>query len=115
MVSSPPIHPSPSLGNLDLNAAPRSSSCSPAMDGERAKGHGEDCDRLLRPRLQDKNKGTHSIPTSREPPPFDESVHANLRSLPFPKLDFSKFDGDFPRAWRDECEMFFGFYVVHHR
>jgi hypothetical protein len=40
-------------------------------------------------------------------------MHANLRSPPFPKLDFPKFDGDFPRAWRDECEMFFELYVVH--
>jgi hypothetical protein len=37
-VSPPPIHPSPPLGNLDLNAAPKSSSCSRAMDRERAKG-----------------------------------------------------------------------------
>jgi hypothetical protein len=28
-------------------------------------------------------------------------------------LEFPKFDGDFPRAWRDECEIFFELYDVH--
>lgn len=35
------------------------------------------------------------------------------RSPPFPKLEFLKFDGDFPRAWREECDMFFKLYAVH--
>jgi len=39
-------------------------------------------------------------------------VRTNFRSPPFPKKDFWKFDGDFPRAWRDECEMFFELYAV---
>jgi len=83
------------------------------MDGERAKGHGEDCGGLLGPQPQYGNKGTQHIPISAEPPPLDESVHANLRSPPSPKLEFPKFDGEFPRAWRDECEMFFEVYAVH--
>jgi hypothetical protein len=33
-------------------------------------------------------------------------------SPPFPKLEFLKFDGEFPRLWRDECEMFFEVYAV---
>jgi hypothetical protein len=28
-------------------------------------------------------------------------------------LEFPKFDGDFPRAWRDECKIFFELYDVH--
>ena len=107
----PPIQRAPALRNMDLNVAPGSSSCSPAMDGERAKGHGEDCGGLLGPRPQDSNKGTHSVPNL-ETHVSDEIVHATLRSPPFPKLDFPKFDGEFPRLWRDECEMFFEVYAV---
>jgi len=44
---------------------------------------------------------------------MNESMHVNLHSPPFPKLDFPKIDGDFPHAWQDECEMFFELYVVH--
>jgi hypothetical protein len=50
MAMPPPIQPSPALGNLDLNVVPGLSSSSPSMDGERAKGHGEDCGGLLGPR-----------------------------------------------------------------
>jgi len=45
----PPIRPAPALRNMDLNAAPGSSSRSPARDGEQAKGHGEDCGGILGP------------------------------------------------------------------
>jgi hypothetical protein len=41
------MQPQPALRNMDLNAAPESSSCSPAMDRERAKGHGKHCGRIL--------------------------------------------------------------------
>ena len=35
------------------------------------------------------------------------------RSPPFPKMDFLKFDGEFPRLWRDQCEVYFEVYAVH--
>ena len=28
-------------------------------------------------------------------------------------MEFPKFDGDFPRLWRDQCEVFFEVYAVH--
>jgi len=54
----------------------------------------------------------HPTPTPVEPPFLDDSVHTNFRSPPFPKLEFPKFDGEFPRLWWDEYEMFFEVYVV---
>lgn len=49
------------------------------------------------------------------PPPVQEHSddnHFNSRSPPFLKMDFPKFDGAFPRLWRDRCEMFFEVYSV---
>jgi len=106
----PPIHPSQVLGNFDLNTAPKVFSGSSSMDGERAKVLGDDCGGVLGPRPQYDNKGKQTAP---EIIPLDDTVHTNFRPPPFPKLEFSKFDGEFPRAWRDECEMFFEVYAVH--
>lgn len=97
------------LRTMDLNTAPGSSTCSPALDGERAKGHGEHCGGILGPRPQDFNKGTYPCSS----PPFDDASSSNLRSPPFPKMEFSKFDGEFPRFWRDQCEVFFKLYAIH--
>ena len=35
------------------------------------------------------------------------------RNGPMPKLDFSKFDGENPRLWRDRCEMCFEVFSVN--
>ena len=88
-----PVHPPPASRPMDLNLAPGSSSCSPARDGERPKGHGEHCGGILGPRPQDFGKGTFA-----NPPPVitvDDVAPANCRSPPFPKMEFPKFDGDF--------------------
>lgn len=47
-VVAPVIQPPLALRNIDLNVAPGSSLCSPAMDGEQAKGLGEHCSGILR-------------------------------------------------------------------
>jgi hypothetical protein len=60
----PQIQPTPAFKGMDLNAAPGSSLCSPTMDGERTKGHGEDCGGVLGPRPQDITKGYASYFTS---------------------------------------------------
>jgi len=49
MAKLPRVQFSPSLENFDLNGAPASSLSTPSMDGERAKGHGDDCDEVLGP------------------------------------------------------------------
>jgi hypothetical protein len=28
-------------------------------------------------------------------------------------MEFQKFDGSFPRSWRDQCEVFFEVYATH--
>lgn len=112
--STAPIpHPLPALRNVNLNAAPGSLSCSPAADGERAKGHGEHCGGILGTRPQDITGGTFPIPI---PAPHFRSEDAFIpptRSPPFPKIEFPKFDGENPRLWRENCEMFFEVYATH--
>ncbi|CAD6247885.1 unnamed protein product [Miscanthus lutarioriparius] len=111
--TAPPVHPPPGSRWMDLNLAPGSSSCSPARDGERPKGHGEHCSGILGLRPQNFGKGTFAAPN---PPPIisvDNDAPANCRSPPFPKMEFPKFDGEFPRLWRDQCEVFFEVYAVH--
>jgi hypothetical protein len=106
------LHPPPGSKPIDLNLAPRSSSCSPVRDGERPKGHGKHCGGILEPRSQNFSKGT-----STNPPPVvtvDDVAPANCRSPPFLKIEFPKFDGDFPRLCRDQCEVFFEVYAVIH-
>jgi chaperonin cofactor prefoldin len=59
--AAPIAQPAPALRNVDLNTAPRSSSCSPVMDGERAMGHDKHCGGLLGTRPQVGLGGTLSI------------------------------------------------------
>lgn len=40
---------------------------------------------------------------------FEPSTHGRV---PYPKLDFPKFDGVNPRLWRDQCEKYFEVYSV---
>lgn len=98
---------------MDLNLAPGPSLCSPARDGERPKGHGDDCGGILGPRLQNFGKGTFAALNHSSVFPVDEDAPVNCRSPPFPKMEFPKFDGEFPRLWRDQCEVFFKVYAVH--
>jgi len=105
--------PSPAVRQVDLNVAPRTSSCSPAGDGERADGHGEHCGGVLGPRPQDKQKGTRPDPGSCQFGSPELVLPENLRSPPYPKMEFPKFDGSQPRFWRDCCEVFFEVYAVH--
>jgi hypothetical protein len=99
--TAPLVHPPLGSRPVDLHLAPRSSSCSPARDEEWPKGHGEHCGGILVPQPQDFSKGTFATPN---PPPVIsvDDVHVPCRSLPFPKMEFPKFDGDFPRLWRDQ-------------
>lgn len=116
LVTAPPVNLTPNpaqppivLRGMDLNMAPGSSTCSPALDGEWAKGRGEHCGGILGSRQQDYDKGT--FPISHTTP--DDAGPAQFHSPPFPKMEFPKFDGEFPRLWRDQCEVFFEVYAVH--
>jgi hypothetical protein len=111
--TTPIVHPPPVSRPMDHNLAPESSSCSPVRDGEQPKGHGEHCGEILGPRPQNFGKGMF---VALNPPPVilvDDDAPANCCSPPFPKMEFPKFDGEFPRLWRDQCEVFFEVYAVH--
>ncbi|CAD6334226.1 unnamed protein product [Miscanthus lutarioriparius] len=95
--------------SLNLNLALGSSSCSPMMDEEQPKGHGEHCGGIMASRPQSSSEGTF-IETPPENLFQSDSVP---RSPPFPKIEFPKFDGSNPRLWQDHCTMFFEVYAVH--
>jgi hypothetical protein len=107
------VHPHPGSRSVDLNLAPGTSPCSPARDGERPKGHGDDCGGILGPRPQYFNKGTFVTPRPSPVIPVEDEMPVHCRSPPFPKMEFPKFDGESPRLWRDQCEVFFEVYAVH--
>ena len=97
----------------DLNLPPGLSSSSSAKDGEPpVVGLGEHCGGVLGPRSQDFDKGMFPLPNPPPLAPIDENTPAYNRSPPFPKMVFSKFDGDYPHFWHDQCEVFFELYAV---
>jgi hypothetical protein len=77
-------------GRMDLNTALGSSSCSPAWDRERAKGHNKECGGILGPRSQDIRKGMHHVLNPTEPPILVDSVHANFLFPSFSQIRISK-------------------------
>ncbi|XP_066365248.1 uncharacterized protein [Miscanthus floridulus] len=95
--------------SLNLNLALGSSSCSPMMDEEQPKGHGDHCGGIMASRPQSSSESTF-IETPPENLFQSDSVP---RSPPFPKIEFPKFDGSNPRLWQDHCTMFFEVYAVH--
>lgn len=111
----PPLPPRPPPHWLDLNLAPRMSSHPPAMDRERPKGHDVLGGGILGPRPPLITEGMYALPNPLNPLHSNHdftSDWSNSRSPPFPKMDFPKFYGEFPRLWRDRCEMFFEVYSV---
>lgn len=103
-------HATPGPKLVDLNLAPGSFSSGHARDEEQPTGPGEHCGGLLGPQPQDSAKGTSHDPPPVFVPPDDVPYP---RSPPFPQMDFPKFDGEFPRLWRDQCEVYFKVYAVH--
>lgn len=96
---------------VDLNTAPSSSSNSLARSQEQPiVGHGKHYGGILGGfRPQNNHQGMFPLhPTFAHP----DDTHAHGRSPPFPKMDFPKFDGELPRWWCEQCEVYFDLYAV---
>ena len=102
----PPPPPPPRAGGIDLNvAAAASCSATPPLD-DMPRGPGASGGVLGHPPLHN----LHGTPVG-----FHAQVHASEDSVhhpPFPKIEFPKFDGNNPRWWRDQCEVYFEVYSV---
>lgn len=60
-----------------------------------------------------KNKGTHKPESSKHrKPPIRHDKKTNLPSPAMPKMQFTKFDGQNPKIWKDNCESYFELYQL---
>jgi len=97
---------------FDLNTQPSSSS-SPTPSG-----HGQCNDhRVAVGGILGSSPG-HPVTGTPPDPPDSVDSHRELdsttihRSIPVPKMDFPKFNGENPRWWRDQCVLYFEVYGI---
>lgn len=107
----PPRPPQGWLGGVDLNLAPQSGGRSSADPEERPSGHGVGGGILGPPPLIN-SAGTFPEPT---PQSFEQLFRSQTNFSHHGmtlKMDFPKFDGENPRLWREQCELYFEIYAV---
>ena len=97
--------------------APQTEARPSASSGERANCHGDELHHRVvgggilgshppHPVTGMSPRATSTVSVDTLP---DRESH---RPIPFPKLEFPKFDGTNPRLWRDRCVMYFEVYAV---